>query len=439
MDIDPKKIRLYPFLCAAAILIGVAAPPFCAFASKPENEGMNVFVVVDSSKSMLTSDPNELRKSAIKLLLAMLTSKDRAGIVSFSGDGYLLAELTNMDTPEERKIVYQAVDKLSSKGNFTNFSGALDIVKSALDSSQNETGKSIVIFITDGKINLDAAKKNQQLTETLTNELIPWFSDRKIPIQTIALTDKADQELLKKISSDTGGIYSYAHSAEELHSIFKQITDSSKNLFTISIVKNRFRVLPRYKSIRIYHEIDPAGSALSLISPSGVHFSRQDKLSETEWLQTPSFDVISFTDWETGEWQINKLNNSTQIYTFTQPVNIPGTNNGSDVATIVKDTESIPANHAILNQKNAPSSTLSNAENPVGHEAIIQYMTSEENKEAMLDAVKIFAAINGSFILLLLLHRFVRRIARKRKMSGEVQANFNKPVILDQLVKENSI
>ena len=436
MDIDPIKIRFCSTIYLLLILVIGAIVPVSVSATKHEKTGMNVFIVVDSSKSMSTSDPNDLRKPAIKLLLAMLSPNDEASIVSFSGDGYLLSELTAMSSHENRENIFQAVNKLSSKGNFTNFYGALNTVRTTSQSASKK--KSIVIFVTDGKMNLDPSKNTNTFTEKLEQETIPWFTDNNIPIHTIALSDTADVELLKTISNKTGGTNHVVDSAENLHLVFKQISDSSKSRFSISIVNNQFKIRPEYRNIRIYHEIDSTGPALTLVAPDGKRISRQDKLDETEWLQTPSFDVISFNEWDTGQWEIVNNSGDTQIYTDTQLVETPGLN--TDIKPI--NTDKRPVNTAVVQQTPANPrpvipENLSDNQNTES-ENITRYLNSKSVKSDILNAVNLFLLINAVFILALVVRHFFLRKFRNRKKRPAIKANFNKPVILDQLAKENS-
>ena len=93
-------------------------------ATKPaaKSTGIDAVLVLDSSGSMKHTDPLNLRLPAAKLFIALLGDKDRAGVISFSDQGYPILGLTPQADDEELKKAYRRLmnqhhpDKLVSKG-----------------------------------------------------------------------------------------------------------------------------------------------------------------------------------------------------------------------------------------------------------------------------------------------------------------------------------
>lgn len=91
-----KNILLLGFLLLC--LIALARPQWGFKLQKVIHEGLDILVVIDTSKSMLTQDvkPNRLERTklAVKDLLKKLKG-DRIGLIAFAGDAFLACPLTS--------------------------------------------------------------------------------------------------------------------------------------------------------------------------------------------------------------------------------------------------------------------------------------------------------------------------------------------------------
>ena len=73
--------------------------------------GIDAVLVMDSSGSMKTTDPQKLRIPAAKLFISLLGKDDRVGVISFSDDGYPVIGLTPAHTKQDQARLFRAVDK----------------------------------------------------------------------------------------------------------------------------------------------------------------------------------------------------------------------------------------------------------------------------------------------------------------------------------------
>ncbi|NTV29897.1 MAG: VWA domain-containing protein, partial [Candidatus Omnitrophica bacterium] len=86
-------------LCLAMILsvLALARPQWGFEWGKVKRQGLDIFLAIDTSKSMLTQDvrPNRLERTklAVRDLLKKLKG-DRVGLIAFSGDAFLVCPLT---------------------------------------------------------------------------------------------------------------------------------------------------------------------------------------------------------------------------------------------------------------------------------------------------------------------------------------------------------
>lgn len=199
------------------ILIALARPVIEPEDQEIKRIGMDYFIVLDGSKSMLATDvdPNrmELAKKAIKKLLDV-SRGDRVGLVVFAGNGYLRAPLT-FDFAAYNLVL----DHVSASNTYpggTNVQKGLERVAHAMEPM--ELKHKAVIIISDGEeLEGDAVSYARKLSAeqditvhtvavgTLTGDKILLFSrgDRDY-FQRDAygneVTSRMDRVLLRRIA-----------------------------------------------------------------------------------------------------------------------------------------------------------------------------------------------------------------------------------------------
>jgi len=97
---DPKKVKLKLLLITLTVvfvLLALARPQWGYRLEEIKRKGVDILLVVDVSRSMLTQDvkPNRLERTklAIRDLLKKLQG-DRIGLIAFAGDAFLTCPLT---------------------------------------------------------------------------------------------------------------------------------------------------------------------------------------------------------------------------------------------------------------------------------------------------------------------------------------------------------
>lgn len=205
----------------ALIVLSLCQPHFRAREVTVERRGVDVMIAVDVSNSMLAKDiaPNRLEKA--KLELATLIEKlkqDRIGIVAFAGEAFIQCPLT-LDRGAVKLFLSTLNPNLIPTPG-TMIGPALRVSMQAF--SENDKESKAIILLTDGE---------DQGSNPL--EMVRKAKDAGIPIYTIGIgtTDgsvlpsentrdsfkmdrkgqvvlsKLDENLLKRISKDTGGVY----------------------------------------------------------------------------------------------------------------------------------------------------------------------------------------------------------------------------------------
>lgn len=97
---EPKKARVKNILLVGIVLLAVLAllrPQWGFQWQEIKRQGIDILVVIDTSKSMLTQDvkPNRLERTKFAVLdLIKKLRGDRIGLIAFSGEPFLICPLT---------------------------------------------------------------------------------------------------------------------------------------------------------------------------------------------------------------------------------------------------------------------------------------------------------------------------------------------------------
>ena len=216
------KSRLWLRLLALALLVLALARPQWGFHwEEVRRKGLDLMVVLDTSRSMMASDikPSRLQQAkwGVRDLLRNLRG-DRVGLVPFAGSSILQCPLT-IDYAAFTMTLDDVYSGIIPKGG-TAIEQAL---RTALASFPvNGTADRVVLLITDGedhegdplKLLPELKEKNVRVYTigigTLEGEMVPagdgqgaYFKDRQGQIVKTALKE----DVLQKLALGTGGTY----------------------------------------------------------------------------------------------------------------------------------------------------------------------------------------------------------------------------------------
>jgi len=149
-----KHYRLKAFFVMVAFILMVAAlsRPQWGFSMRPvKRHGLDIMVVIDVSKSMLTQDvkPSRLERTklAIKDLVMKLNGSDHIGLIAFAGDAMVMCPLTYDYNGFLLSLDDLSVDSIPRGG--TNISQAIEESVKAYQ-GRADSDKA-VILVTDGE------------------------------------------------------------------------------------------------------------------------------------------------------------------------------------------------------------------------------------------------------------------------------------------------
>ncbi|MDY6797643.1 MAG: vWA domain-containing protein [Pseudomonadota bacterium] len=269
----------------------------------PDNA--DVRLIVDISGSMKKTDPDNLRRPAVRLLAGMLPGDASAGLWTF---GQYVNMLVPHGTVDEawRETVRARSAGINSVALRTNLGKAIEVASD--DYYSNGTLENThFILLTDGKVDIapdDAA--NREESKRILEKLVPRLAGRGATFHTIALSDAADTDMLRAIADASGGSYSLATSADELNRVFLRALNAAVPQEQLPIEGNRFTVDSGVKEFTalIFRGAGGSDEPLSLVDPGGNRRSAADYPDNTRWLSEQAYDLITVKSPQAGEWRI---------------------------------------------------------------------------------------------------------------------------------------
>jgi len=283
---------------------------FFISAEAKEKLPLDAIVIMDSSGSMKYTDPKQLRKPAAKLFINLLGREDKLSVVSFSSKGWPIrigqsrTFLTQLKTEKIKASALKATDEISHKGFQTNIYAALEKGIELVKQSKQQNRDPIIVLMSDGKMDVGNAAKSQLLREKIISELIPQLKENGIKVYSIAFTQKSDQQLLQQVAEETDGRYALAESDDVLHKVFAKIFEQSKEPNMLPLTENKFMVDASIQEITIIANKKNSKSKIFLESSNGKRYNVKTKNKNMKWFVSNSFDMITITKPEEGEWKI---------------------------------------------------------------------------------------------------------------------------------------
>ena len=189
------------------------------------NDPISLVVVMDTSGSMAGQSIKSAKEAANTLLLG-LGNEDQVAILSFNNQVDTVQDFT-----KDRQSAGQQLAKLEAVA-----SSGTCLYDAAYQAVQNAAtlppGRRAVILLTDGVDETPAGKACSTYTiddviRTATGGVSP------IPIFTLGIGTRADQQSLQRLASLTGGYFQYASTSNQLGTIFKTLSDQLKSQYLV--------------------------------------------------------------------------------------------------------------------------------------------------------------------------------------------------------------
>ncbi|MEO6184645.1 MAG: VWA domain-containing protein [Verrucomicrobiota bacterium] len=234
-----QKLRLMLMVAAVIFLILAMARPQWGFSwGDAKQQGLDIVVAIDTSRSMLAEDlaPNRLTRAKLAALdLMKLAKSDRLGLVAFAGSAFLQCPLT-LDEEAFRQSVETLDVGIIPQGG-TALTEAIESAQTAFEKGTDN--HKILVLFTDGEDHESgaivaaekAAKAGLKIftigVGTAEGELIN-VRDEQGQVGFLkddagnAVKSRLNETLLQKIATEAGGFYLPLRGAKPMEALYSQ-------------------------------------------------------------------------------------------------------------------------------------------------------------------------------------------------------------------------
>ena len=239
VSVTRYKIRAAMIIGAVVFLIlALARPQWGYFREEVAQQGLDIMVAVDTSKSMLAADiaPNRLTRAKLAALGLMQEAKsDRLGLVAFAGSAFLECPLTIDDGAFQQSVDALDVNTISEGG--TSLAEAINTAARAFKESDNFK---VLVLFTDGEDNDEGALEAAQSVAkdgvriykmvgigTAEGELLQ-IRDKNGGLEYIrdeqgnVVKSHLNESLLRQIATAAGGDYYSLSGADTMEELYKR-------------------------------------------------------------------------------------------------------------------------------------------------------------------------------------------------------------------------
>ena len=279
-----KALRVVLLLLGLAlIVVSLMGPQILEGYEDAQKTGLDIYVLMDTSKSMLATDIQPDRLSVAKRIVENLLDNlegDRVGFIPFASDAYIQMPLT--DDYQLARMFLNVMDTDMISGGGTNLAAA---IKLANDSFKRASGADrAIIIISDGE---ERDGDSEKLVRSIVDDklriytigigtekggLVPIYNDTGDAIVDYMIdehgnpvTSRLVAETLKALAREGNGQYYQASSSgAEIASVVNEMSSLARDVL---IVEN----VSRYK--QIYQYFLSAGLALAIAAifiPTGM-------------------------------------------------------------------------------------------------------------------------------------------------------------------------
>lgn len=286
------------FLSVAGLAVASTPPP------ETTAPAYDIRILIDVSGSMKQNDPANLRKPALRLLTGLLPSGTQAGVWTFARYVNMMVRYGEVNTAWREQAMGSA-DQIGSAGLFTDMESALD--KASWNWTDAAPGvRRSIILLTDGLVDVsDAAESDRKSRARITDAILPRLQAAGVEVYSIALSNDADEHLLRQISASTGGWFERADDADQLERIFLRMFEKAANPDTLPLIDNQVLVDDSIEELTLLVFRAENAPATTLTAPDGASFGATRLLPNARWHSDAHYDLVTIEKPATGTWHVN--------------------------------------------------------------------------------------------------------------------------------------
>ena len=261
----------------------------------------DVRVLIDISGSMRQNDPQNLRRPALRMLSGLLQPGTRAGVWTFARWVNNLVPVAEVDS-DWKKRTQSLSQQIASPGQFTNIEEVLDRASRDWHDAPATHARHLVL-LTDGMVDVSKTPGESEASRArIIDTLLPRLVEDGVKVHTIALSARADHDLMQEISGMTGGWYQQVDKAADLQRVFLRMFEKVGQPDTVPLEGNRFVIDGAVDEATVLAFRAADSPATRLSSPSGEAFTDSDLTAGVAWFRDEGYDLITLDSPEKGEW-----------------------------------------------------------------------------------------------------------------------------------------
>jgi hypothetical protein len=303
------------FLCAALVTPALL-PSYrtsLAFAQEQralpgaEGDKIDAVLLLDTSGSMLLTDPQALRYEGAKLFINLLRPGDRIAVVAFDQSARVVSPFVAHDDETATKGLVEAVGALTASGQYTDLLAGVEAARDLIKQQKRPDATGIVLLLSDGKMDPDPKIGTAPFrSEQLLNAVLPDLKANSIKVNTLYFSEQADKQLLTEIALASEGASAFATSVDVIHQSFADLFLAVKKPQVVPLTGRGFSIDADVQEATFYLN-RAADQELVLTSPSGTEIRSDSVDGSIKWFVGQRFDVVTVVGPEAGSWRVQGL------------------------------------------------------------------------------------------------------------------------------------
>ncbi len=186
------------------------------------NQPIVALLVIDHSGSMNHGGKMTGAQQAAHTFLDQLQlDRDRIGVIAFDHTLTTMSRVKTLAAEADRQQLKAAISGLGPEGGTAFY----DAVYQAVEDIQSQSGRRVVIALTDG---IDESSRHW------LNETITFIQKHKVPVYTIGLGSDVYESRLQKMADRTGGRYYFSPNASQLAALYKDLANALQNEYSLT-------------------------------------------------------------------------------------------------------------------------------------------------------------------------------------------------------------
>ena len=190
-----------------------------------EIDPLTVLLAMDISGSMLYAKKLESAKAAARVFVDQLRPTDRIGLLAFHTEIFYVQPIT-----EDRELILNAIDNLKAEEDTVMYDALIE----GINILSEIKGRKGVVAITDGLDTLSQATPVSVLEQIGPTGLSISTIGLGDPDQDLGEFSAIDEDILKYLAENAGGVYAYANDQESLSEIYQSYAVAFKSEYQLT-------------------------------------------------------------------------------------------------------------------------------------------------------------------------------------------------------------